>query len=210
MTTKQTHPYRLSAIAIILGGLLSLPIEYLFLLTHGPYEQALNRIVWGLDHHDYSRWAVFSALLILPGLLAFHRWQQDAYARLGLWGFRLSFGGFALATLGQIWDYVLFDPWEHPMHGIGFLMQLIAILMILIGIPLWATAIFRGKTLIGWQITIPILWLLYSLGLLLSIFTLDENWLFPRLGIDGGFIADFLLSLAFVLMSIILWSVHED
>ena len=50
---------KLIAIAMILGALLTLPIEYLFLQTHGPYEQALNQIVWGLDDHDYSRWAVF-------------------------------------------------------------------------------------------------------------------------------------------------------
>ena len=88
-------------------------------------------------------------LLILPGLRAFHLWQRDAYGNVGLWGYRLAFGGFALAAFGQIWDYVLFDPWGHPMHGVGFLLQLFAILMIVVGLPIWAVGIIRAGTLIG-------------------------------------------------------------
>ena len=90
-------PYRRAALALILGAVLSLPIAYLFLQTHSPYEAALDRIVWGLDHHDYSRWALFPALLILPGVRAFHLSQQKSYGSAGLWGYRLAFGGLVLA-----------------------------------------------------------------------------------------------------------------
>jgi hypothetical protein len=197
-------PYRRAAIILIIGALLSLPIEYLFLQTHGPYEEALGRLVWGLNHHDYSRWAVFPALLILPGIRAFHLWQRDAYGRVGLWGYRLSIGGWLLATLGQIWDYVLFNSWGHPLHGVGFMAQLLAILMIIVGLPAWASASCRSLS--GWQLAIPLLWLLYILGLLLSIFTSDETLLYHRYGIDGGFLADVVIAFAFVLMGSILWS----
>jgi len=139
-------PYRWETLAFISGALLSLPVAYLFLQTHGPYEQALGRLVWGLNHHDYSRWALFPALLILPGNRAFHLWQRDAYGKAGLWGYRLAFGGFMLAVIGQIWDYVLFDPWVHPLHGVGFLKQLIAILLLCVGLPVWAVAIFHART----------------------------------------------------------------
>ena len=163
-----------------------------------------------MNHHDYSRWAVFPALLILPGLRAFHLWQRDAYWKAGLWGFRLAFGGFALATLGQIWDHVLFDPWVHPLHGVGFLLQLLAILLILVGLPLWAAAIMRAHTLVGWQLAIPILWVLYILGLMASILTNDENWLYPRFGVDAGFVADIFMSIAYVLIGVSLWPIGEE
>lgn len=69
MDNKSLFPVsKLSAIAMILGAWLILPIEYLFLQTHGPYKQTLNQIVWGLNDHDYSCWAVFPALLSLAGL----------------------------------------------------------------------------------------------------------------------------------------------
>ena len=61
MNKSPTSPYRRAALALIVGALLTIPIEYLFLQTHGPYEAALGRLVWGLDHHDYSRWAVSPA-----------------------------------------------------------------------------------------------------------------------------------------------------
>jgi hypothetical protein len=203
-----SFPFRRAAFALILGALLTLPVEYLFLQTHGPYEQALNKLVWGLDHHDYSRWAIFPGLLILPGLRAFHLGQRDAYGQVGLWGYRLFYGGFALAVLGQIWDYVLFDPWEHPLHGIGFMMQLLAILTMSVGLITWTVANLR--TLSGWQLTIPVLWILYIIGLLLSIFVQEEIWLYPRYGIDGGFLADVVLGIAYVLMGRILWFMESQ
>jgi hypothetical protein len=42
-------------------------------------------------HEHYG--AVFPALLILPGLRAFHLWQQEDYGRGGLWGYRMTFWG---------------------------------------------------------------------------------------------------------------------
>lgn len=194
---------------LILGALLGLVTQYLFLKTHGPYEEALNQIVWGLNHHDYSRWAIFPALMILPGIRAFHNVWQDSYGRGGLWGFRLFFSGLMLGTAGQIWDYVLFDPWGHPMHGIGFVTQLLAILMIVLGMPLWAGATYRARTLSGWQYAIPVLWVLYIIGLCAHIFTSDETWLYPRFGIDAGFLASTLISIAYVLMGLILWNKGE-
>jgi hypothetical protein len=204
MKESFSSPNRRAALSLIFGALLSIPIEYLFLQTHGPFEEALGQLVWGLNHHDYSRWAVFPALLILPGILAFHLWQRDAYGRVGLWGYRLFIGGWLLATFGQIWDYVLFDPWGHPLHGIGFMVQLLAILMIVFGLPMWAIANFRSLS--GWKRAVPFLWMLYIVGLVLSIFTSDETWLFPRSGIDGGFLADVVIGFAFVMMGLILWS----
>lgn len=206
MNTATSLPNRRSAIALILGAVLGLPVAYLFLQTHGPYEASLGRIVWGLNHHDYSRWAVFPALLILPGVRAFHHSQQKSYGIAGLWGYRLFFSGFVLATAGQIWDYILFDPWVHPMHGVGFMAQLIAILMMVIGLPLWALSVFRARSLSGWQLAIPALWILYIVGMFVHIFTPDENWLYPRFGIGAGFIADAILSAAYVLMGLVLWS----
>ena len=202
-------PYRRAALALILGAVLSLPIAYLFLQTHSPYEAALDRIVWGLGHHDYSRWALFPALLILPGVRAFHLSQQKSYGSAGLWGYRLAFGGLVLAVFGQIWDYVLFDPWVHSLHGIGFMAQLIAILMMDIGLLLWAVSIFRAHTLSGWQLAIPALWLLYIVGMFIHIFTADENWLYPRYGIDTGIIADVIISVAYVLMGLMLIKTRE-
>ncbi len=87
---------------------------------------------------------------------------------------------------GEIWDYVLFDPWGHTLHGVGFFLQLLAILMIFVGVPLGAVAIIHARTVVSWQLAIPILWFLYILGLLAHIFANDKDWLFPRFGIDRG------------------------
>jgi hypothetical protein len=192
MNPTYSNPSRRAALALIFGALLSLPVAY------GAYEAALNKLVWGLNHHDYSRWAVFPALLILPGVRAFHLGQRDAYGQIGLWGYRLSFSGFTLAVFGKIWDYVLFDPWEHPLHGVGFMVQLLAILTMSVGLTTWAVANLR--TLSGWQIIIPVLWILYIVGLVLSVFVQEEAWLYTRFGIDGGFLADTVIGIAFVLM----------
>ena len=189
-------------IGLIVGALLSLVVQYLHLKTHGPYEASLERLVWGLSHHDYSRWAIFPALLILPGVSTFHDIQIAAQKRAGLWGFRLFFAGLVLAVIGQIWDYVLFDPWEHPMHGVGFMAQLLAILLMTIGLPTWAFASLRNLT--GWQRLIPVLWLLYISGLWFSILSNEESWLYPRYGIDGGFLADTAMSAAYLLMAFVL------
>jgi hypothetical protein len=62
--------------------------------------------------------------------------------------YTLSFGGMILATLGQIWDNFLFDPWGHPMHSVGFIMLMLAILLMTIGFPLWTIANFGS--LRGW------------------------------------------------------------
>jgi hypothetical protein len=147
--------------------------------------------------------AVFPALLILPGLRAFHLRQREAYGKLGLWGSRLSFGGFALAACGQIWDYVLFDPRGHPMHGVGFFAQLLAIMMIVIGLPAWAAANF--SSLSGWRLVIPALWVLYIIGLLLFLFIREETWLYTRYGIDGYFLSDIVLGIDYGLMSLTFW-----
>lgn len=129
---------KLLAIAMILGALLTLPIEYLFLQTYGPYEQVLNQIIWGLNDHDYSRWVVFPLLLILPGLRAFYLRQRDQIGKAGLWGYRLTFAGSLLIAGGQILSYILFEPFEHPMHVIGWLAQYSGLLLLaFIGLPLW-------------------------------------------------------------------------
>jgi len=196
---------RFPAYAIILGAVLDLPVRYLFLLTHGPYEQPFDRLVWGLNHHDYSRWAIFPALLILPGLLAFNRWMQNSYGKAGYWGFRLVFGGAVIIVAAQIWMFVLFDPFEHPMHGIGWILQFLALLTLLfIGMPLWTLAVFRSEMITGWQKLIPVLWVLFILAAFIHVFTADENWLFPRFGVDGGFIGDFFTSISYVLVGLTL------
>ncbi|MEK6221641.1 MAG: hypothetical protein N2D54_05285, partial [Chloroflexota bacterium] len=127
-------------------------------------------------------------------------WQGDSYGSAGLWGYRLVFGGAVLATFGQIWDYVLFDPWVHPMHGGGFMLQMLAILMFFIGFPLWAIVIWRARKLAGWQRAIPVLWIFYAIGLFYTVFGDDPSWLYPMYGIDIGFIADIFWSISFLLV----------
>ena len=61
--------------------------------------------------------------------------------------------------------------------------------------PAWAMAILRGQTLTGWGLAIPILWLVYIIGLIIQIFTEYENLIYPRIGVDTGFIASLLLSI---------------
>ena len=48
------------------------------------------------------------------------------------------------------------------------------------------------------------LWVLDVVGLYFHIFTGDENWLYPCYGIDGGFIANGLLSIAYMLVGLTL------
>lgn len=96
------------------------------------------------------------------------------------------------------------------MHGVGFLLQLLAIMMIVVGLPIWAVAIIRAKTLVGWMLAIPILWLLYILGFLVFIFTNVTNWLFPRFGVDGRFVAEVFQNIAYILIGLKLWSVGDE
>jgi len=196
----KTSPTTLAGYAIILSALLALVVQYLFLQTHGPYEAALERVVWGLDHHDYSRWAIIPALLALPGLLAFHQLQRDKYGKTGQWGFRLVFYGWILAAAGQIWDYMLFDPWVHPMHGIGFLAQVVAILLLFPGFILWGWALIRGRL----HRAIPIFWFLFLVGLFVDIFIDLDSLLYPRYGIDDGFLSDIALGISLLLIGLVL------
>jgi hypothetical protein len=76
--------YRRRTFALILSALITLPVEYCFFQTHGVYEEALDQIDWGINHHDYSRWAIFPALLIPQSVRAFHIAQKKFYGRVGL------------------------------------------------------------------------------------------------------------------------------
>jgi hypothetical protein len=107
-----------------------------------------------------------------------------------------------LATLGQIWDYFLFDRWGYPMHSVGFIMLILAILLITIGFPLWTIVNFGS--LRGWQQPITILWVLNMFEIWFLLFAEKEYWLIPRFGIDGVFLADADQSIAYVLRVIIL------
>ncbi len=149
---------------------------------------------------------MFPALLIWPGLWIFRRSQRDAYGKFGLIGYRLTFGGFALATLGQVWDYMLFDPWGHPLHGIGFYLQLIAILMIYAGWILWGLAMIRLKPVTWWRLLIPMLWI----QAIPANFVLNNTWLIDRFGFDRGFVSSGLYSLAHVCIGLALWSKHGE
>jgi len=78
----------------------------------------------------------------------------------------------------------------------------------------WFTRVGGGylpcQDLSGWQQAIPALWIFYVVGLIASIFISDENWLYPRYGIDGSFVADTVMAVAYIMMGVKLWSVTKE
>jgi hypothetical protein len=99
MTANNPYPYRLAGLAMILGGLLMIPIQYLWLLSHGPTGYDERNLVFGLLHQDYEQLSNIPLLLILPGICALHLWQRHGYGRLGSAGYRLTMGGYILMVI---------------------------------------------------------------------------------------------------------------
>ena len=104
------------------------------------------------DYHFFGRMFFLVYLLILLPLLAVHAGQSGRGVRLEAVGFRCSMIGLITAAVGDVGAYWGgSDPEEFAaIQGIGFLMEMLAILVILVGSVLYGIATLRAGVLPHW------------------------------------------------------------
>jgi hypothetical protein len=149
--------FRWQALSLWVGGLSLVPIQLLWLASHGPTGFDERNVVLGLTQQDFERWSLFPLLLIVWGLMGLHQYQSDGYGRLGRIGYRLTITGYGLLLFGVVWRFVLFDPFEHPLHAVGFFAWLLGLVVVVVGWIVWGIASYRAKSLPPWALPVPFL-----------------------------------------------------
>ncbi len=192
--------YRWSALTLWVGGLLAVFVRLLFLASHGPTGYDEMKEVLGLTQHDFERWSVFPLLLVLWGLAGLHQFQSGEYGRRGRRGYRLTAVGYGLVLFGVVWQFVLFNPSGHPLHGVGFLVWLIGLLVVVVGWIVWGTASFTVRSLPRWALPVPFLMAIGSVSAVLF----DEE-LVDTLSINGVAGIQIVQAAGFLVLGMVLW-----
>ena len=112
--------------ATILGGILMIPIQYLWLLSHGPTGYDERKLVFGLLHNEYQRLSIIPLLLVLPGIHVLHILQRDGYGRLGKAGFRLTMAGYIIMLAPLLLGLFFENPDFQAIWAASFAIGLIA------------------------------------------------------------------------------------
>jgi hypothetical protein len=193
-----------AAMALAVGAVLVVGARWLVLLSHGPTSEDQMRDVLGLTHHDFQRWAALAGLPILWGLWTVGRARRGADGRLGRLGFAMLFAGYVLAALGLTTSYILFDPFDHPLHAVGFLMSLLALVPVGIGWLVWAAAIVRSPRRPSWMAPLAVFG---GLGTFVPLLVADG--LVDTLSIDPGTAIQLCHSITFGGLAVAMWSRPE-
>ena len=195
---------RRQAVALWLAGVSGVGVQMLWLASHGPTEVDERNVVLGLTHHDFERWSVFGLLLAVYGLVGLHQYQRSGYGRFGAVGFRVTITGFALVLAGTVWDYVLFDPWEHPLHGIGFLASLVGLFVIVVGWVVWGVASAQSRSLPSWALPVPFF---IAVGWIAALVFGDA--LYELVSIDNSVAFQIVGTIGFLVFGAVLWTSRE-
>lgn len=181
--------------------MLGVPVQLLWLASHGPTELDEGNVVLGLTHHDFERWSLFGLFLVVWGIVGLHRYQRSAYGLPGRVGFQITVGGYGLLVLAVVWDYILFDPWGHPLHGIGFLASLIGLLALIVGWIEWGAASVRAKSMPVWALPVPFL----MVAGWLAAFAFGQH-LYQAASIDSGVGIAVVSAAGFGALGLVLWT----
>ncbi len=192
--------YRWSALALWVGGLLAVFVRFLFLASHGPTGFDEKNQVLGLTQQDFERWSVFPLLLVLWGLAGLHQFQSGEYGRRGRRGYRLTAVGYGLVLFGVVWSFVLFDPFGHPLHPVGFLVWLVGLVVVVVGWVVWGRASFAVRSLPRWALPVPFLVAIGSVSAVLF----DEE-LVDALSINGVAGTQIVQAAGFLVLGMVLW-----
>jgi hypothetical protein len=179
-------------------------VQLLWLAAHGPTGASEGNVILGLTHHDFERWSLFPLLLVMWGLLGLHRYQQNGYGRRGRIGFRLTISGYGLLLFGVVWDFVLFDPWDHPLHSVGFLASLLGLLVVAVGWIVWGTASYRAKSLPPWALPVPFL---IVVGWVAALLFGDS--LYDAISINGGVAFQVVSAISVGVLGLVLWRADD-
>lgn len=94
-------------------------------------------------YETYGRMYNFIYLLLMPVVVALHRAQRDSPSRLEKSGYVALKWGLVATTVGVAGDY-----WG---NGIGFLVELLGLLSMIVGVTIWGVALVRERV-------VPVQW----------------------------------------------------
>ncbi len=114
---------------------------------HGTFNPRL-----GLDaYYFYGRMFFLVYLAAIAGLVDLHALQAGRERRERMW-FRVVLGGLVLALAGDIVAYWggSGDISQSPVQGLGFTVEMLAVLVVLIGAVFYGRATLRGNAVPDW------------------------------------------------------------
>jgi len=187
------------------GGVLGVLVQLLFLASHGPTENDERNVVVGLTQHDFERWTLFTLLLVMWGLIGVHQYQSSTYGRRGRVGFRVTIGGYVLLLFGVVWDFILFDPFDHPLHGVGFPASLLGLLIVMVGWIVWGTASYKAKSLPSWALPVPFL---IPAGWIAAL--IFGNALYEAISINDGVAIQIVSAVGALVFGLVLWQTGAE
>lgn len=96
-------------------------------------------------HLTYGKFFSLMILGWLAGLLALHARQAANAGRLERWGFRVTFAGVVLGTIGSIGAYWIGSVWWGAVNFSFLAFMVPALLLFNIGFPLFGAGTLRAK-----------------------------------------------------------------
>jgi len=195
---------RWQAVSLWTGGVFGVITQLLFLASHGPTESDEGDVIIGLTQHDFERWSLLVLLLVMWGLIGLHRYQSSTYGRRGLIGFRLTITGYGLLLFGIVWDFVLFDPFEHALHGVGFFASLLGLLIVMVGWIVWGTASYKARSLPSWALPVPFL---IPAGWVAGL--VFDDLLYEAISINDGVAIQVVSAIGALILGLVLWQADD-
>jgi hypothetical protein len=191
---------QLAIVGMAVGAILAVVVRLLILQSHGPTGEDQARAVFGLTVHDYKRWAIFPSLMILAGLVQLGRRSTGSNGGMGRFGIAVLIAGYSLAIVGDVTAYILFDPFDHPLHGIGFFLSLVALLPIALGWLIWGVELARSRSWPTWAAAIL---LAIGAGTILPLLAADG--LVETYEVDPGTVIQLVQSVGILLVAVVWW-----
>ncbi len=141
---------RLSGLALLLWALHMLVRDYIFAFTHGTTEGAMDLTVLGLTSSQYSvLWTAFAPLSLI-GFAGVYGRVSSRLGRLGRVGFFVAFLGLALWFISAVMQFWILDVdryFHSPLVYGGWLLSLVALLVLTTGLVLAGIAVQRADAL---------------------------------------------------------------
>jgi hypothetical protein len=141
-----------SGIALIVWAAHLLVRDYIFAFTHGTTEAGEDLTLLGLTAREYaSLWTAFGVLGIV-GLGGIYVVASPRLGRLGKAGFALAFVGMSMGFVASVLGNWVVDPdryfYSTPVY-VGWLLSLLAYLVLAVGLTVAGIAIARANALPG-------------------------------------------------------------
>lgn len=136
--------------------------------------------------------------------MGLHQYQSDEYGRSGRIGFRLTITGYGLLLFGVVWRFVLFDPFKHPLHPVGFFAWLLGLVVVVVGWIVWGIASYRAKSLPSWALPVPFL----IVAGWIAAFMFDDA-LYEAISIKDRVAFQVFSAIGFLVLGLVLWQADD-